>query len=115
MFPAGSRNQAMVGPSPPRAMPFSSWSKPSNRAISTPDRTSSIDGRVDVRHREVQHRVGGGHEIVLRVHEDALVAAEAQLEELALVELVRVDAERLAVEALLGGDVLGGEARVRMS
>ena len=29
MLPAGSLNQAIVGPPSPREMPFSSWSKPS--------------------------------------------------------------------------------------
>ena len=40
MFPAGSLNQAMYGPSP-RAMPFSSCSKPSYLSKRTPRAVSS--------------------------------------------------------------------------
>ena len=98
MLPAGSLNQAMSGPAP-RAMPFSSCSKPSYRSKRTPARGQLVDGRVDVVDREVQDRVGRRREVRLRVDQRVAVTGEVQHHQAVLrVEHGRLKPERLAVE-----------------
>ena len=115
MLPAGSPvNQAIVGPSSSREIPFSSCSKPSYRSNWTPRRVSSSHGPVDVLDREVENRcTSRGVKSGFGYDERVPPAGQVQREEAGVAR--HLEAERVSVELLRPVEIVDGEAAVGMA
>ena len=112
MLPAGSVNQAIVGPWPGsagRAIPLLVLVEALEALELDAALRERVDGRVDVGDREVEDRVVGGPVVVLLVDEDRVIPAD--LDQDVLHQGLDAQPERLAVERLRGLG-LAGEAAV---
>ncbi|MBA3778699.1 MAG: hypothetical protein H0X16_05280 [Chloroflexi bacterium] len=114
MLPAGSLNQAIVGPWS-RAIPFSSCGKAVEDGHPDSCLRELVDRSVDIRDREIEDRVGRRDEIVLRVDHDLRAPDELELQKPQLVERTHGQPQRFTVEGLRGGQVVNGKSGKRLA